>query len=167
MVEAEKFRLLVASLLCGLLAGCATETFTAETAPEYMVVRDRAPFYRYGPAQPGPPDARLDLDNRVRLLRREFGFSLVQIGTLQTGYVANEMIAPAPPRRAYAIAVERAPEEPARASNRPYTGPIVDDAPLPDLDEAPLDGPQNSVEDLPLITDDVMPTELTAPVPAE
>ena len=80
-----------------ILSGCAaTQTFTPETAPDYVMIRDYTPFYRLGPMQ-GRPDASLPSGTRVKLLRQEMGYSLVQLSDSRTGYVANENMAPAPP----------------------------------------------------------------------
>ncbi len=72
-----------------ILGGCATQTFAPEAAPEYVIIRDFSPFYRMGPQQGRGPDTSLRADARVKLLRREMGFSLVQLEDLRTGYVAN------------------------------------------------------------------------------
>lgn len=163
-----------------MLAGCASQSFTTETAPEYMILRDRTPLYRYGPAQPGPPDARLGRDNRVRLLRREFGYSLVQVGELQTGYVANEDMAPAPPGRAVIeIDAQSLGDRADAGGQAPYFGPLHDDVPLPmpdpNLEAAPLDSPPSApaadapepqIEDIPLTTPTPTPSPAPGPSPA-
>jgi hypothetical protein len=83
------------ALLC--MAGCAEETYPPDIAPEYVATRGGVAFYKLGPLQTAPPDERLDADERVRMLRREMGYSLVLLPDGQTGYVANEDLAPAPP----------------------------------------------------------------------
>lgn len=119
------------------------ETFAPETAPEYVIVRDFSPFFRLGPQQPSGPDASLRVDTRVKLLRREMGYSLVQLEDSRTGYLANENMAPAPPRP------PKPPEPPASASSRrsgrtpagspAYSGPQMNDIPLPDPNVPPPD----------------------------
>jgi len=82
------------AFLC--LAGCAEETYPPDIAPEYVAIHGGTAFYKLGPLQTAPPDERLDADERVRMLRREMGYSLVLLPNGQTGYVANEDLAPAP-----------------------------------------------------------------------
>ena len=119
-----------------LIAACAGPTFAPDVAPEFLVIRDYTPLYRYGPQQGGPPEERLRKDDRVRVLRHEFGFSLVQIGDGQTGYVANEDLAPAPPSIA-------PPPAPLPADEKFEPLPPVEEPPLPkpDLDVTPTDAP--------------------------
>ncbi len=127
------------------LVGCAGPTFAPEAAPEYVAVRDRSPLFRYGPQQGGAPEAQVPKGERVRMLRREFGYSLVQMADGMTGYVANEDLAPAPPL----------PEPPAVPAGGPGAWedvaaplpPVEPPLPKPDLGAAPADGP---VEALPM-----------------
>lgn len=78
------------------LASCATKTFDESNAPHYAVAAKFAPFYRFGPMQPGGPDLSLRAGDRFRLLRREMGFSFVKIPDGRTGYIANDAVKPAP-----------------------------------------------------------------------
>ena len=128
------------------LDGCATETFAPEVAPEYVVIREFSPFYRLGPQQGHGADTSLSTGTRVKLLRRELGYSLVQLEDFRTGYLANENMAVAPPR-----STEKAnpAAETAAAKNRAghsrgndgplYSGPQVNDTPLPDPNVPPPD----------------------------
>jgi len=127
------------------LGGCATQTFAPEVAPEYVVVRDFTPFYRLGPQQSRGPDTSLRAGDRVKLLRREMGFSLVQLEDLRTGYAANENMAVAPPRPPEQVKQEA---ETAASKKRGghrgdegplYSGPQVNDTPLPDRNVPPPD----------------------------
>ena len=134
-----------------LLGGCATKTFAPDTAPEYVTVKSYSPFYRFGPMQGGGPDASLPINTRFKLLRQEMGYSLVQLDDTRTGYVANENMAPAPPRPPSPPAsVETDDDGPWRGSSsrnkRPnsprFQGEQVNDTPLPsgpppDLNIAP------------------------------
>ncbi len=140
-------RLLLAAF-CALLAGCAGETFAPEKAPEYVTIRDFSPFYRLGPQQGRGPDASLQSGTRVKMLRREMGYSLVQIEDLRTGYIPNENITVAPPRPpgqapatggiASSFAKRRGGRQ--QAENSPiYSGPQVNDTPLPDANIPPPD----------------------------
>jgi hypothetical protein len=124
---------LLAAML--LLAGCAGPTLAPDVAPEYLVIRDRTPLYHYGPQQGGAPEEQLRKDDRIRMLRHEFGYSFVQISDGQTGYVANEDLAPAPPL----------PTPPAVAAVEEKFAPLppMEEPPLPkpDMDVAPTDAP--------------------------
>ena len=139
------------------LGGCATQTFAPDAAPEYVVIRDFSPFYRLGP-QPG-----LRAGTRVKLIRREMGYSLFQLEDLRTGYVANENATVAPPRPPEQVRQEVEPQTPAmrkrgvrsRGDNGPiYSGPQVNDTPLPDPNVPP---PDLNVEP------EIMPKNIPAP----
>jgi hypothetical protein len=74
----------------GMVFGaCATQTFRPEEAPEYLVTRDPTPFYLSKPRQEGTPDAALSAKTRVKLLRKQPGYSLVLLEDSRKGYVAN------------------------------------------------------------------------------
>jgi hypothetical protein len=131
-----EFPSLLAAL--ALLAACAGPTFTPEQAPEFVVLRQNAPFYRYGPQQAEPPEARLDKGERVKRLRAELGYSLVSLSSGPAGYVANEDLAPAPPLPApAAVPVEKISPEPEAVSAPPVEAPL----PKPDLESTPADAP--------------------------
>ncbi len=135
----EIWRIFEALVALALLAGCAGQTFSPDAAPEFLVTRAQAPFYRLGPQQAGPPDARLAVDDRVRMLRREFGYSFMQIFTGETGYMANEDIRPAP----LALA---APEETESLPRKVSVGerdlpPVEEPLPKPDMGAQPADAP--------------------------
>lgn len=161
----SRFVVLAASLF---LIGCASETFAPEVAPEYVVIVDFAPFYRLGPQQGRGPDASLRSGTRVKLLRREMGFSLVQLEDLRTGYMANESMTVAPPRPP-----EQTPQDadaPAgkkksgrsRGEDSPvYSGPPVNDTPLPDPNMPP---PDLNVE--PELVPDTIPVPASTPAAA-
>ena len=131
-----RVRIELFSLLALALSGCAGPTFAPDAAPEYLVVRNETPLYRYGPQQGGVPDARLRKDERVRMLRHEFGFSFVQSGDAQTGYVANDALAPAPP-------LPKPPAESFDERETPAPLPAAAEPPLPkpDLEATPADAP--------------------------
>ena len=63
----------------------------------YAVSARMAQVYRFGPAQPTGADALLKQGQRVIMLRQEFGYSRVMTDDGMTGYIANDLIAPAPP----------------------------------------------------------------------
>lgn len=127
---------LLALLLPVIATSCGTtQNFSPEEAPDYMVIRDYTPFFRTGPMQSRGPDASLPTQTRVKVFRLEMGYSLVQLDDLRTGYVANENIAVAPPRRP-----EKEEPEPARRSRSSssssngerFRGEELNDIPLPD-----------------------------------
>ena len=139
-----------------LLGGCATKTVAPDQAAESVVIRGYTSFYKKGPMQAGGPDASLPAETRVKVLRKEVGYSLVQLDDQRTGYVANEDLAPAPPRPQ----PTPAPTEPetrsgrkkrGSGSSRAFTGEQINDIPLPDRGTTPPDlniGP----EDVPAAT---------------
>lgn len=62
-----------------------------------IAVRDNAKMYQSGPQQITGPDALLERGRLVRMIRRAFGYSLVQTAEGgQLGWVANEDLGPAP-----------------------------------------------------------------------
>ncbi len=87
---------LLIPLLASLL-GCATESFDPAKAPEFLVQSDYALVYQLGPGQERGPDASLHHGERVKMLRREFGYSFVEMSDGRAGYIANEDISSAPP----------------------------------------------------------------------
>ena len=80
-----------------VVAACATQTFSPDEAPEYVTTRDPTPFYLNNPKQVGGPDATLQAQTRVKLLRKRTGYSLVLLEDSRQGYLANAYITPAPP----------------------------------------------------------------------
>jgi len=57
-----------------------------------VVVVERTPFFRNGPAQGNGPDLSLVKGDVVEVLRKEIGYSFVRIEDGQTGYVGNEAL---------------------------------------------------------------------------
>jgi hypothetical protein len=55
-----------------------------------VVVADKTPFYRYGPAQTFGPDLQLLRGNTALLLRHGFGFSQILTEAGVAGYVPTE-----------------------------------------------------------------------------
>lgn len=136
------------AVLCLALSSCATESFAPEAAPEYVIIRDFSPYYRLGPQQGRGADESLRAGTRIKLLRREMGFSLVQLADSRTGYIANENMTVAPPRppdqiRNDEMAVPGTAKKRggrSRAEDSPiYSGAQVNDTPLPDPNVPPPD----------------------------
>jgi len=128
--------------------GCASESFSPDAAPENIITVEFAPFYRLGPQQARGPDLSLRRGTRVKLLRREMGYSFVQMEDSRTGYIANENMAVAPPRPKEAESVassgssgmSRKPGSRQRGESSPvYSGPQINDTPLPDPNVPPPD----------------------------
>ena len=86
-------------LLGGLLvlSACATKTFSPDQAPEYTITRSFTPFYSERPVAGATTDISLSEKTRVKLLRKEMGYSLVQLEDSREGYVANKNMVVAPP----------------------------------------------------------------------
>jgi hypothetical protein len=60
-------------------------------------IRDHVKLYQSGPQQITGPDAVLEKGTLVRMIRKAFGYSLVQAAEgSQLGWVANEDLGPAP-----------------------------------------------------------------------
>lgn len=118
-----------------------------------VVVRDYAGFFRLGPIQSSGPDVSLRTNERLKLLRKEMGYSLVMLEDARTGYVANEYLAPAPPRPPAPPSQSTDADSGSRANasgrsrGGTYRGPQVNDSPLPEpLPESALDlniGPED------------------------
>jgi hypothetical protein len=99
MHRLSQIKIVAVLFLCFVcVVGCATQTFDPANAPEFLVQSDYTPFYSLGPGQERGPDASLQRGERVKMLRREFGFSYVAINDGRAGYIANEEIVAAPPR---------------------------------------------------------------------
>ena len=132
--------------------GCAaTEVYEADQAPEYVVIKEYAPFFQEGPLQQRGPDLSLRINDRVKLLKKDFtGYVVVEISDGRRGYVGFEDLAPAPPRP------PTPPPEPTRlssnrrsAGNSPaYSGPENNDISLPDLN-TPLPNLNIGPEEIP------------------
>jgi len=90
-----RFSLLAA---VGLLTACQTlpEGPAPDFVPDMVVSTDYALFFRLGPQQAGGADLSLRTNETVMLLRKEFGYSRVQLENGLVGYMANEDIQPAP-----------------------------------------------------------------------
>lgn len=87
---------MAAVILAGFCAGCApVEVYSPDKAPEYMTSKE-ASFFIRGPQQPGAPEI-LPPETFVRLMRKEYGYSVVKLDDDRAGYIANDDIRVAPP----------------------------------------------------------------------
>jgi hypothetical protein len=91
------------ALLCNLV-GCETGKLdpqaaaAAAVAPALgedvkSVAKDKAPLYESGPEQMNPPEAKLERDALVKIIRTEFGYSLIETQAGEMGWMANEDLA--------------------------------------------------------------------------
>ena len=80
------------------LCSCSSITYEPAARPHMVVSDEKAPFFSKGPAQAKGPDTMLANGDEVEVLRKEFGFSFVQLDNGQTGYVANDALVTSPPR---------------------------------------------------------------------
>jgi hypothetical protein len=127
------FTLLFMTTAC--LVGCATQSFDPDKAPEFLVQSDYSPFYSLGPGQERGPDVSLQRGERVKMLRREFGFSYVEIKGGRTGYIANEEIAPAPQREAEPSASPA--RKPSQRGSEGISNAFESSVPMPEIEALP------------------------------
>jgi hypothetical protein len=152
MDRLSQIKIVAVLFLCSVcVVGCATQTFDPANAPEFLIQSDYTPFYSLGPGQERGPDASLQRGERVKMLRREFGFSYVEIPDGRVGYIANEEILPAP---------KREPEPTANPSRKHSAG---GSARISRSSEAPVPLPE--IETLPEPVDVLHPISEIEPAP--
>ena len=152
MDRLSQIKIVAVLFLCSVcVVGCATQTFDPANAPEFLVQSDYTPFYSLGPGQERGPDASLQRGELVKMLRREFGFSYVEIPDGRVGYIANEEILPAP---------KREPEPTASPSRKHSAG---GSARISRSSEAPIPLPE--IETLPEPVDVLHPISEMEPAP--
>ena len=135
------------------MRGCVVARRCATSQPGkgdiyYAVSAQQAQVYRFGPSQPTGADALLKKGQRIIMLRQEYGFSRVMTEDGMTGFIANDLIAPAPPPPKPApargdLAWANLPPLPSRGTSVPGVssanrailehGPLFDQDPLPPL----------------------------------
>ncbi len=89
-------RLILACVGAIALSSCATSG-PKKGDGYYAVSAQMAQVYRFGPSQPTGADTVLKQGQRIIMLRQEYGYSRVMTEDGMTGYIANDLIAPAPP----------------------------------------------------------------------
>ncbi len=150
------FRTLSALGCAVVLTVTACQTVPINPSPDFvpdMVVNtDYAQFFRLGPQQAGGADLSLRTNENVMLLRKEFGYSRVQLEDNQVGYIANEDIQPAPepPPEAKKKYTSSGKKRGGSAAEQKYEDDFYDNAPLPDanLNITPEDVPLEPLPDL-------------------
>lgn len=159
-----------AQLFCGVLA--ALVVAACETTPlvpmdhfvgDMVVTIDYAQFFRLGPQQAGGADRSLRANDRVMLLRKEFGYSRVQLDDDQVGYMANEDIRPAPPEPKVEKSRRKKESDSGSVRSEQYYEdiPVVD----PNLNIRPEDIPLEPLPELePTPPSPAAPTPMPTPV---
>ena len=89
-------RVALVCVAAALFGGCAASR-PGKGDTYYAVSAKMAQVYRFGPSQPTGADALLKQGQRITMLRQEYGYSRVMTEDGMTGYIANDLIAPAPP----------------------------------------------------------------------
>lgn len=97
MLNIRHLSLLQILALAFLLPACSSIEYPPDQAPRMVVENDTASFFLHGPAQSSGADRTLAKGDEVQVLRKEFGYSFVQLGDGSKGYVANELLVIAPP----------------------------------------------------------------------
>jgi hypothetical protein len=142
----RKFAAPLISFLLALLIlnACSTGKPARNLTGRYVVVAQKASFYKYGPAQSFGPDLQLPKGQKLTKLDHSYGFSHVVTDDGTTGYVANEDIRPAPPEPVAALSSGAPPTTVSKSKkrNRPEPPPQsskfdVNDVPLPSADSTP------------------------------
>ena len=90
-----------------------------------VAVQDKVPLYRSGPQQLTRPDAQLSKGTLVRVVRRQFGFSLVENPDGdRLGWVANDALGVPPPEilAPRATPVDTPPPPPPGSASPPVVG---------------------------------------------
>lgn len=133
---------------CAAMALAACETVPLSPSPNFtgdmVVANEYAQFFRLGPQQAGGADLSLRGGTRVMLLRKEFGYSRVQLEDDQVGYMANEDLQPAPPAPKAPKGRKGKPRGEAREEYYEEPMPVSD----PNLNIAPEDLPLEPLPDL-------------------
>lgn len=150
----QGLRRTLACLGMALFAGCAASK-PGKGDMYYAVSAKLAQVYRFGPSQPTGADALLKQGQRIIMLRQEYGYSRVMTEDGMTGYIANDLIAPAPPpakprSSPGSLAWTNLPPLPSRGTGMPgvssanrailQSGPLFGDDQLPPLPDGDARG---------------------------
>ena len=132
-----------------MLAGCAAQSGAGVHAGEaYIVNTPQALFYSYGPAQASGPDFTIGHGTQLTMLSYEYGYSHVAVAaTGQSGYVATNDLAPAPPGSTASatppLLASQSHRRHESGDSRPPTAEEESQIPLPEFPESkpPADAP--------------------------
>jgi hypothetical protein len=134
-------------------AAVASLAVSSATGEDLRVaLQDNAPLYRSGPQQLTRPDAHLSKGTLVRVLQKQFGYSLIEsTDGDRLGWVANEALGVPPPEvlAPRAMPAESASAPPLGSASPPLASkPDHNDTsrqaptlPTPPLPEPPLPAP--------------------------
>lgn len=78
-------------LLVSLLPACSSIEYPSDQSPRMQTIGE-TPFYLHGPAQASGADRNLPAGYALNVLRKDFGYSLVELADGQKGYVANDFL---------------------------------------------------------------------------
>ncbi|HEY5706484.1 MAG TPA: hypothetical protein VIS96_13010 [Terrimicrobiaceae bacterium] len=126
-----RMRNILLSAILLVLGACATQTFKPDQAPEYTITRNFTPFYQKRPLQGATTDASLSAKTRVKLLRKEMGYSLVLLEDSRTGYVSNKNMVVAPPGSQKKPFGSTSGESSAKPRRKKRFGPVATPTPSP------------------------------------
>ncbi|MGA8659725.1 MAG: hypothetical protein WB586_26695 [Chthoniobacterales bacterium] len=108
-------------------AAAVSHAVSSATGDDLRVaVQDNVPLYRSGPQQLTRPDARLSKDTLVRVVRKQFGYSLVENPDGdRLGWVANDALGVPPPEllAPRATPVDTGPPPPLGSASPPVGTP--------------------------------------------
>lgn len=107
------------------------DTAGSPESDQYIVTARRAYFYQFGPAQGAGPDFVLARGARVKMIKRDFGFSQIKTADNELGYVATSDVSLAPPESRLASAGTQKTRK-TRAGTRPPPGTVQPSDALPD-----------------------------------
>lgn len=131
----------LAAVLLGVLgwSGCQTAQEPGPGIGRFAVKTDRAPFFKYGPAQATGPDATLAVGTKLSVFQRSMGFAQVVLDDGRSGFVAASDLAPVA-----APEPEAAPAKRQRPEPRPEPVPDLDSSELPLPMTEPLGLPEEA-----------------------
>ena len=162
------FKRLPAISVAAALAACQTTPVgpAPEFVPDMVVSNEYSLFFRLGPQQAGGADLSLRTNEKVMLLRKEFGYSRVQLENGLVGYMANEDIQPAPELPPDLERKRMSPKKKKGGRSSERQEDYEENIPIPDpnLGLVPEDVPLEPLPDLLPETSDV-PAATPAPTP--
>ena len=131
------------------LSACESQN-SVPSGSKFVVSANKAPFYKFGPAQSFGPDFVLNEGARITMLEHTFGYSRVMTEDGTAGYISTDDIKPAPVSYStsrnvstnYTTQLKRPMFEQPRSVEKHSNVPSNSGSPLFDQSDTPL--PQNS-----------------------